>query len=45
MRKKKPNKEQRAKLKKQHCDTWTSGFKYGYNMGYEQGKKEAKEGR
>lgn len=40
---KKPNKEQRAKRRKDHADTFTQGFNMGYGLGYAEGKKAALE--
>lgn len=39
-RKKKPNKLQRDKARAEKADIYEQGFLHGYNMGYEQAKKE-----
>lgn len=40
---KKPNKEQRAKRRKDHADTFNLGFKMGFDVGVAEGKKKALE--
>lgn len=41
MRKKKPNKAAREKMRAEKADIFNQGFTMGYNMGYEQGYKDA----
>jgi hypothetical protein len=30
VKRKKPNRAKRMEMKAQHCNTWTDGFKFGY---------------
>lgn len=36
---KKPNKEQRAKRRKDHADTFNLAFKMGFDVGFAEGQK------
>jgi flagellar biosynthesis/type III secretory pathway protein FliH len=40
MAKKKPNKEQRDKIRAERADIYEQGFNHGYQMGYEEGLKK-----
>lgn len=43
-KRKKMSKQQRERARVKHVTTWTDGFKYGYDLGHEQGRKEALKG-
>lgn len=42
-RRKKPNKQQRERMKAEKANIFNEGFTMGFNMGYEQGFKDAAE--
>jgi hypothetical protein len=39
-RKKKPNRQARLEKKKEHISAWTDGFKFAYELGYQQALKD-----